>query len=270
MKNNDKRQLDNNFIEQKVAEAFGYSDEQLAEELDRLMEEAEKSQDKALEAPEGEFERIWSRVERGHEKSRNKGSRVKRLVKVMGVAAALGMMLFGGSMWVGAKRHYVYEEQERKDLDNVIVLNDSSDELITDDFMNEKIAYERIKDELNIVVLELSYIPDNINFHTIILERNKGKLIFLDETNTALYFYQGIDDKPSSISYASDMKKYNSVYNKFLDEEIIIYENELGNENRELSIRITKDHQYYILQGTIDSDEFVRIVEGIKIYKETD
>ena len=47
MKNNDKRQLDNNFIEQKVAEAFGYSDEQLAEELDRLMEEAEKSQDKA-------------------------------------------------------------------------------------------------------------------------------------------------------------------------------------------------------------------------------
>ena len=35
MKNNDKRQLDNNFIEQKVAEAFGYSDEQLAEELRR-------------------------------------------------------------------------------------------------------------------------------------------------------------------------------------------------------------------------------------------
>lgn len=90
MKNKEKRQLDNNFIEQQIAKAFGYSDEQLASELDRFMEEAEKSDDKALEAPEGEFERIWNRLEREHDEKRHKGIRVKKMAMVMAVAAVLG------------------------------------------------------------------------------------------------------------------------------------------------------------------------------------
>ena len=266
MKNNDKRQLDNNFIEQKVAEAFGYSDEQLAEELDRLMEEAEKSQDKALEAPEGEFERIWSRVERGHEKSRNKGSRVKRLVKVMGVAAALGMMLFGGSMWVGAKRYYVYEVRERTDLENVIVLNNSSDNLITDDVSNEKKAYEQISEKLNIKVLELSYLPDEMGLKQLKLFKNKSKMEFVQFPKW-LYFYQGFSDKPTSLSYASDMKAYKYIYNSYLDKEIPIYKKELDNGNIEFSIRIIDENYYYIMEGIIDIEEFVQVVYGIKPYE---
>ncbi len=267
MKNNDKRQLDNNFIEQKVAEAFGYSDEQLAEELDRLMEEAEKSQDKALEAPEGEFERIWSRVERGHEKSRNKGSRVKRLVKVMGVAAALGMMLFGGSMWVGAKRYYVYEVRERTDLENVIVLNNSSDNLITDDVSNERKAYEQIIEELNIKVLELSYLPEGMAFSNLDIKKNTSKLEYNCHKGW-LYFYQGISDKPSSLSYASDMKEYKKVYNSFLDSEISIYGENLEDGRIELSIRIIENNQYHILEGIIDIDIFEKIVCGIRKYED--
>lgn len=266
MKNNDKRQLDNNFIEQKVAEAFGYSDEQLAEELDRLMEEAEKSQDKALEAPEGEFERIWSRVERGHEKSRNKGSRVKRLVKVMGVAAALGIMLFGGSMWVGAKRHYVYEVRERTDLENVIVLNNSSDNLITDDFLEEERAYSQIQDELNIRVFELSYLPEEMKFYELTMSVDKSKMVFNCGTEW-LYFYQGLNDKPSSLSYASDMKAYDKVYNSCFEKEILIYKKLLEDGSAEFSIRIIEDNQYHILQGIVDIDKFKKIVQGIKFFE---
>lgn len=265
MKNNDKRQLDNNFIEQKVAEAFGYSDEQLAEELDRLMEEAEKSQDKALEAPEGEFERIWSRVERGHDKSRNKGSRVKRLVKVMGVAAALGMMLFGGSMWVGAKRYYVYEVRERTDLENVIVLNNSSDNLITDDVSEEERAYNQLRDELNINVLELSYLPEEMHLEQLKMFKNKGRLEFICESGW-LYFYQGKGDKPTSLSYASDMKKYEEVYNPFLDKDIFVYKKELEDGNFELSGWIVTEQFYYIVEGVIDFEEFVQVVSGIRPY----
>jgi len=262
--------MDNNFIEQKIAEAFGCTDVQLAEELDWFAEEARKSDNKALEAPQGEFERIWDRVERESSNHQYKGGRVRRLVKVIAIAAALGAMVLGGGMWVGAKRHYVYEVWERKDLDNVIVFNNSSDNLITDDFLEENQAYEQIKDELNINVLELSYLPDDIKFCTMVMERTKGKMIFFDSTGTPLYFYQGTNDKPSSLSYASDMKKYDSVYNVFLDEEIVIYENELEDGKREFSVRIIREHQYYILQGGIDSDKFVQIVEGIKAYKDSD
>lgn len=267
MKNNDKRQLDNNFIEQKVAEAFGYSDEQLAEELDRLMEEAEKSQDKALEAPEGEFERIWSRVERGHEKSRNKGSRVKRLVKVMGVAAALGMMLFGGSMWVGAKRYYVNEVREREDLENVIAINNSPDNINSDESFKEKNAYKQIQEELNIQVLELSYLPKEAKFSDLIMQKNKGEMEYSYGTEW-IYFYQGISDKPSSLSYASDMKEYKKLYNPYLDTEIMVYEIVLDEGVREFSVRIVDGHQYYFLHGIIEEEEFCKVVCGIREYKE--
>lgn len=267
MKNNDKRQLDNNFIEQKVAEAFGYSDEQLAEELDRLMEEAEKSQDKALEAPEGEFERIWSRVERGHDKSRNKGSRVKRLVKVMGVAAALGMMLFGGSMWVGAKRYYVYEVRERKDLENVIAINNSPDNVISDDVFETKKAYEQIKEELNIKVFQLSYLPEGMKFSNLEIIRNTSKMEYCCEEEW-LYFYQGVSDKPSSLSYASDMEEYKKIYNLYLDSEIPIYGQVLEDGRVEFSIRIIENNQYHILEGIIDISVFEKIVCGINVFED--
>ena len=267
MKNNDKRQLDNNFIEQKVAEAFGYSDEQLAEELDRLMEEAEKSQDKALEAPEGEFERIWSRVERGHDKSRNKGSRVKRLVKVMGVAAALGMMLFGGSMWVGAKRYYVNEVREREDLENVIAINNSPDNMISDDASKEKRAYEQIREELNIEVLELSYLPKDMQFYNIEITKKKARMDYSKEQDT-LFFYQGVNDKPGSLSCASDMRADSVVYNAFLDKELSIYENKLEDSLVEYSTRWVMGNRFYILYGIMDVEEFKKVIRGIRKFEE--
>lgn len=266
MKNNEKRQLDNNFIEQQIAKAFGYSDEQLASELDRFMEEAEKSDDKALEAPEGEFERIWSRLEREHSEKRYKGSRVRKMVKVMAVAAVLGTVLFGGSMWVGAKRHYVYEVREREDLENVIAINNSPDNVISDDVSEEKKAYEQIKEELNIKVFELSYLPEGMSFSSLEIIKNTVKMEYGCNEDW-LYFYQGVNNKPSSLSYASDMREYKKVYNPFLEKELPIYGKLLEDGRVEFSIRIIEDNQYHILEGIIDIDIFEKIACGIRIYE---
>lgn len=265
MKNNEKRQLDNNFIEQQIAKAFGYSDEQLASELDRFMEEAEKSDDKALEAPEGEFERIWNRLEREHGEKRRKGSRVRKMVKVMAVAAVLGTVLFGGSMWVGAKRYYVNEVREREDFENVIAINNSPDNMNSDEASEEKKAYEQIKEELNIQVLELSYLPEGMELTELKMFKNKGRLEFIHEQDR-LFFYQGISDKPSSLSYASDMKVFKYVYNLFLDQNIPIYRKQLENGNVEFSVRIITGNSYYILEGIVELDEFIQIVYGLKPY----
>ena len=264
MKNKEKRQLDNNFIERQ--KAFGYSDEQLASELDRFMEEAEKSDDKALEAPEGEFERIWNRLEREHDEERHKGIRVKKMAMVMAVAAVLGTVLFGGSIWVGAKRHYVYEVREREDLENVIAINNSPDNVISDDVSEERKAYEQIKEELNIKVFELSYLPEEMKFKELKLFKKKCKMEFL-QTPKWLYFYQGFSDKPASLSYASDMKIYKYVYNSFLDIEIPVYKKELENGKVEYSVRIIEGNYYYIVEGVIDIEEFVQVVYGIKSYE---
>ncbi len=266
MKNKEKRQLDNNFIEQQIAKAFGYSDEQLASELDRFMEEAEKSDDKALEAPEGEFERIWNRLEREHDEKRHKGIRVKKMAMVMAVAAVLGTVLFGGSMWVGAKRHYVYEVREREDLENVIAINNSPDNVISDDVFEERKAYEQIKEELNIKVFELSYLPEGMYLDQSKMFKNKARLEFMYKQDW-LYFYQGKGDKPTSLSYASDTKIYRSVYNSFLDKEIPIYRRELKDGNVEFSSWIIIEDFYYIAEGIIDIEEFVQVVCGIRPYE---
>ncbi len=263
MKRNDKRQLD---VDRKIAEAFGTTDEQLAEELDWFAKQAEKSDNRALDAPEGEFQRIWDRVEREHNLRRRRGGRIRKLAKVLAVAAILGTMVLGGGMWVGAKRHYVYEVRERKDLENVITINNSPDNVVEDDSSEEDRAYRQIEEELQIQVLELSYLPEKFKFYELTVVENRSRMIFINDNNTSIFFYQGSSDKPTSFSYASDMKRHSKVYNSFLDEEIVIFKNELDEGEIEFSARLIHDHQYYILQGEIDESEFAQIVQGIKYY----
>lgn len=263
MKRNDKRQLD---VDRKIAEAFGTTDEQLAEELDWFAKQAEKSDNRALDAPEGEFQRIWDRVEREHNLRRRRGGRIRKLAKVLAVAAILGTMVLGGGMWVGAKRHYVYEVRERKDLENVIVLNNSSDNLICDDIYNIKEAYTQIKEELNIEVLELSYLPEGMEFYDLEITKKKGRIDFAKGQET-IFFYQGINDKPGSLSYASDMKEDDLIYNSFLERELPIYKEELENGIFELSTRIITDNRYYILYGIMDIKEFKKVISNIKPFE---
>lgn len=264
MKRNDKRQLN---VERKIAEAFRSTEEQLAEELDWFAEQAGKSDNRALDAPKGEFQRIWDRVEREHSHRRGSGRRIRRFAKVMAVAAILGTIVLGGGMWAGAKRHYVYEVRERKDLENVITINNSPDNVVEDDSSEEDRAYRQIDEELQIEVLELSYLPETVAFYKLTVVEGRCKMVFLDGNNTPIFFYQGFGNKPTSISYSSDMKEYDKVYNDFLDEEIVIYMNELDEGEVEFSVRLIHEDQYYILEGNIDESEFVQIVKGIKRYE---
>lgn len=84
------------------------------------------------------------------------------------------------------------------------------------------------------------------------------------------FFLQGINDKPSSLSYTSDLNEYQEVYNSFLDEKISIYQKELENGSIELSARIIHGNQYHFLEGIVDIQEFEQIVRGIKPYNNVD
>ena len=264
MKKNDKRQLDDNFIEQKIADAFGYTDEKLAAELDRFMAEAasERGQ-RPPEAPEEEFRKILDIVEREKDSQKKKGLRVRRLVKVIAAAAALGSMVLGGGMWVGARKTRVYEEQERSDMEKVVVFDNNEDNLIIDTELDVNIAYQQIEDKFNMQVMELSYLPENMSFFKYDIKKRTGVLLFVKDNQT-LFFYQGKNDKTSSFSYISDMEEFQKVYNESLDKDILVYKELLENDAVELSAHIINGSQYYFLQGNIDEAEFSRIVQGIK------
>ncbi len=258
MKNKNQMQADDNFIDQKIAEAFGYGDQQLAEELDRAVAAAKEQ---PPTAPEGELQRIINRLDRKSAAKRRK-SRMKKMVKMLIAAAVLGVMMVGGSSWVGAKRYYTYDLRDKENLEDVIVFNNNESNLI-DDSGAER-AYKQIADRLNIEVLQLSYLPEGMIFNSLTETKTRCMLAFENDTGK-LFFDQGLNDKPSSLSYVSEEGKSHKVYNYYLDQNLIVYQYELEDGGTQFSVRIKRDKQYYFLEG-IDVKEFDKIVQGIKPY----
>lgn len=262
----DKEQLElnDNFIDRKMAEAFGFEDQQLADELDQAIAAANGQLPKA---PEGELQRIMDRLDRENVTpvKKHRSVRIRRLAKVLIAATILGALLVSGSMWVGAKKYYSYEVREKENAKDVLRFNNENN--LIDDSVS--VAYAQIEEELNIKVLELSYLPDNMIFSEVTLFKKRSLMEFSDAENS-LFFIQGLNDKPSSLSYASDLNECQKIYNPFLDETIPVYQNKLEDGSIELSARIVQGNQYHILEGVIDINEFEQIVEGIRIYQRND
>lgn len=261
MKNRNQKELEDNFIEERLAEAFGYGDEQLANELDDAVAAAEEN---GCRAPEGELERIMNRLE-SRPIPRRRVVRIRRVVKTLIAAAILGTMVIGGGMWVGAKRYYVYKVEKRTEIDN-IVFDNNPDNLMLDNISERDEAYTQIETNLNIEVMELSYLPEGMMFRELTMAKKKSVMEFRDGDKT-LFLIQGLNDKPSSFGYASNTTEYKKVYNPFFDEDFSIYKEGLENGKTEFGIRIIRDNIYYILYGAVDIEEFEQIVYGLKPYR---
>ncbi|MCI8661950.1 MAG: hypothetical protein HFG69_01570 [Hungatella sp.] len=261
MKSRKQKELDRNFIDEKLAEAFGYGDEQLEGELDRALEAAKEDRHRA---PEGELQRIMDRLDYDSEGvSKRKAVRIRRLVKYLVAAAVLGAMVIGGGMWVGAKRYYV---QETRGQSNMMIINNEPDNVNLDNTFEKNKVYTQIEDELGIEAMELSYLPDKLLICGLTITEKKSVIEFSDGANN-LFLYQGQNRKPRSLGYASDAQEFEKVYNLYFDEEFPIYRESLENGETEFGVWIIRDDVYYILYGVIDIEEFKQIVYGIRPYR---
>lgn len=261
MKSRKRKELDRNFIDEKLAEAFGYGDEQLEGELDRALEAAKEDRHRA---PEGELQRIMDRLNYDSEGvPKRKVVRIRKLVKCLVAAAVLGAMVIGGGMWVGAKRYYVQETQQRS---NIMVINNEPNNINLDKLFDKNKIYTEIEDKLGIEVMELSYLSDDLLICSLTVTENRSVIEFSNGEKN-LFFIQGSNDKPSSLSYGSDAQKCQTVYNPFFKQTFPVYEELLENGEMEFGVRIVQDETYYILYGVIDLEEFEQIVYGIRPYR---
>ena len=259
----DKEQLElnDNFIDRKMAEAFGFEDQQLADELDQAIAAANGQLPKA---PEGELQRIMDRLDRENVTpvKKHRSVRIRRLAKVLIAATILGALLVSGSMWVGAKKYYSYEVREKENVSNVRMLNNENN--LIDDSVDA--AYSQIEEELNIKVLELSYLPEDMMFYDVTIAKKRSVMEFGDG-RSSLFLVQGLNDKPTSLSYITDVEEVWKIYNEYLDKEIIVYQNKVSDGGIEYNIQIADGNQYCILEG-IDTEDFDEIVLGIKPFRE--
>lgn len=271
VKNKNQWQLDDNFIEKKLAESFGYENEQLVQELDHFKEQVSTEYSFGRSrAPKGEFQRILNRLDQDNNTVKgHKGIRLKKVAKFVVATAVMGTMVLGSGMWVGARRIKEYQIRERSDLENVVVFGNDSDNVIIseDDESTIEKAYAQIEKELGIEVLELSYLPEDILFDRLIIKKRKGLIIFSNESKK-VFFYQGLNDNTSSFSFSSNIEKCKQVYNIYLNKKIEIYKEELENGSIDFSAQIIEGNKYYLLHGVIDIEEFDQIVCGIKLYRD--
>ena len=73
-----------------------------------------------------------------------------------------------------------------------------------------------------------------------------------------IYVIQAIGTDVNSDNITSDRVDYKSVYNKWLDEDIVI---EKGTEVDEFSAMYEQDKQYYYVEGIMEEDEFIKMIE---------
>lgn len=277
---------DLNCIEQKARELFGYDEDSLLAEMDEAERawEAEKSANPEAavqlrcEADEG-FAKLMAHIkakgiqpvseeeyENEYQRERQKNNRRaiglgRKRRKVLLLAAAVCVLGLGTTMVVSAHREYKYNlypvEAER----NILVKQNSIMKMKADRLED---AYVEIEDKLGIKSLKLGYRLSGMKFkqgvlgeeHAVLELEYNGKSIYLKEANNP------VSDDVQQVK-SSDRKECDEVYNKWLNQELIIEENVIQVGLMEYSTYLSTDNSYYYLSGMIDKNDFIELVEGL-------
>lgn len=257
---NNKEWLDDNFIRQKLEEAFGYSDRQLVKEFDRAAALSAQHPDPRLKPPENEFKRIMERVER-EKKAERKVIRLKRVLRPLLVAALLGGAILGSGIGVSGRRAVEYGI--RKQMENGVVFNNVEN---LDKENTIEYIYDEIENTLGIPAVECFYVPKGMILKNATLSEDRAKLEFIYDENH-IHFYQVLWNSTNSANYKSDRTPYKEIHNRYLDCDVSIYKNELEGEKPEFSAQFSIDKAYYHFCGIMSEDEFIKVVEHLKFYE---
>ena len=102
VRNSKVSQEEDKLIQQKLQEAFGYTDEQLAAQLDQAAAEYAAHPELNLTPPKGEFEKILAMAAQDETQNKkedvHKVIRLKKVMKPMILVATVGAILLGTGM----------------------------------------------------------------------------------------------------------------------------------------------------------------------------
>ena len=189
--------------------------------------------------------------------------RKKRAVFV--VAATMVLVLGIGMTSLGGRPYWLKVADLVLGNENTVKVNTEGEDRLETIKVDEKEAYEQIKEELGIEPVQLQYMPAGMEFYDSVIEKELGnvKLFYLYKEQTIEYeiCYQ-YSDVARSISNEDNylkcyLKKCNGV-------EIEIKEFQIENVERKLySATLKKNEVLYCLRGVIERDEIEKIVENL-------
>ena len=184
----------------------------------------------------------------------------KKRMKVLLVAVAAGIAVFGGTMVASGKREYNYGIYPIVGKQNLVMKNnavlDTADDLET--------AYQRIEDELGIPVIELGYIPEGMKFKQLMIENNNA-IIQFEYNGKSVYLREEKYPTSKEVFHlkVSDRKEFMKIYSKWIDESIAVEKNILQDGLVEYSAGINHENEGYYLSGIVDEKVFIKMVDWL-------
>ena len=264
MRNSKVSQEEDKLIQQKLQEAFGYTDEQLAAQLDQAAAEYAAHPELNLTPPKGEFEKILAMAAQDEKQETqdkkedgHKVIRLKKVMKPMILVATVGAILLGTGMMASGRRYYRF--WAREDGKGQIIFNNVETLNKVDSL--EK-AYEEIEIQLGIKATQLYYVPEKLEYKDMIIDKGFVRMKLAYE-GREVYFYQVVKENANSTAYNSDRELYKEIYNRYLRQNIKIYKNILEDNNTEFSAQYMNDNAFYCFEGVIQEDEFDKIIKNL-------
>lgn len=260
MRNSKVSQEEDKLIQQKLQEAFGYTDEQLAAQLDQAAAEYAAHPELNLNPPKGEFEKILAMAaqdDKNEKEDTHKVIRLKRVMKPMILVAAVGAILLGTGMMASGRRYYRFWERDAgkgQIIFNNVEILDAVDSL--------EQAYETIEEQTSLKAARMYYVPEEMEYKELIVNRGTTCINLLYK-GKQVYFYQVSKENANSTGYNSDREPYKTIYNRYLNKDIVIYKSEIDNENTEFGAYFVDGNAFYYLEGTIEEEVFDKIVKNL-------
>ncbi len=234
-------------------------------EILRSFEQAEKDTSSLPlnPPPADEFDRIWTRIQAERELIPDPSPTVKPrrrcINKIFAVGVAAAVLTVGGCFVAMGTKSYFYRDG-RMVKQGIVYNNDSKVITVRD----EEEAYEKISEELGMKTLRLGYIPEEMYFEDVMLEKGYGKIQY-QYKNERVFFIQAKSDSRTSMVHSSDAKEKYEVWNSGLHIKIDVC-NEGIDENRHgYMAQFVYNGVYYCLSGVIEQHEFDEILKKIHL-----
>lgn len=235
------------------------------QEILRSFEQAEKDTSSLPlnPPPADEFDRIWTRIQAERELIPDPVPTVKprrRCVnKIFAVGVAAAVLTVGGCFVAMGTKSYFYRDGRR--VSNGVVYNNDSKVITVRD---EEEAYEKISEELGVKTLKLGYMPEEMYFEDVMLEKGYGKIQY-QYKNERVFFIQAKSDSRTSMVHSSDAKEKYEIWNSGLHIKIDVCNESIGENRHGYMAQFVYNGVYYCLSGVIEQHEFDEMLKKIHL-----
>lgn len=179
-----------------------------------------------------------------------------------GVAVTVAVVMLKPGIDVVGKRNYEYKSRIDNEEKGDVVWNNQEDYLDEQSYLEE--AYDEIREELGIAVLKLNYKPKGMKLSKVVIENRHARLEF-NSKNNYLYLTEVLYPVDNSENRFSDRKLYKTIFNEWIEKDILIQKNNLEDNVVEYSAYFESGNSYYYLEASMDENEFLNIIENLII-----